>query len=65
MLMILPTSMPRLTIVGPSVLKLSIGQVFCVKGHCDLDLSPDEYNINTGHLLVINTLPAMFEVCKY
>jgi len=44
--------LPSLQNVGTSLSTIIIGQVFCVKGHSDIDLGPDDLNIKMGCLLV-------------
>ena len=57
-----PTSLPSLRSLGPSVLKLLIGNRFSAKGHTDLDLWPTDLKINRVHLLVMTNQPTKFEV---
>jgi hypothetical protein len=47
--------------VGQRLLKLLGGQAFWSQGPCDLDLWPDDFKINRGHLLILTNLHAKCE----
>ena len=53
--------MSNVRAMSASDVELSLGQAFCVQGHCDLDLWSDDLNINRGHLLVNPSLHDKFD----